>query len=102
MQRLCHFSAKAASLGYQAALAYQLAGSVQHELGNIDEAILSYLKAAALDPSCRECYRMLALLHEKTGRMNEAVRYYKMAIKDTRGKDSREGTLIPFYEFPLR
>jgi len=78
------FLGQTASLGYQAALAFQLAGSVQHELGNIDEAILSYLKSAVLDPSCRECYRMLALLHEEAGRLNEAVRYYKMAIKDSR------------------
>ena len=83
MQRPYPFLSQAASLGYQAALAFQLAGSVQHELGNIEEAILSYLKAAVLDPSCRECYRMLALLHEKAGRLNEAVRYYKMAIKDS-------------------
>jgi ACR3 family arsenite transporter len=81
------FFVKAASFGHQAAYAYQLAGSAQHELGNIDEAIVSYLKAAALDPSRRECcYRMLALLHEKIGRMDEAVRYYKKAIKDSRGR----------------
>jgi ACR3 family arsenite transporter len=78
------FLGRAASLGYQAALACRLAGSVQHELGNIEEAILSYLKAAVLDPSCRESYRMLARLHEKAGRLNEAVGYYKMAIKDSR------------------
>jgi len=78
---------KAASLGYQAPDAYQLAGSAQNKLGKIDEAIMSYLKAAALDSSCRgECYRMLALLHEKSGRMDEAVRYYKWAIKDSRGR----------------
>jgi len=33
-----------------------------------------------------ECYRMLAMLHEKTGRMDEAVRYYKMAIKESCGR----------------
>jgi len=29
---------------------------------------------------------MLAMLHEKTGRMDEAVRYYKMAIKESCGR----------------
>ena len=87
------FFVEAASLGHQAAHACQLAGSAQHELGNIDEAILSYLKAAALDPSRREgCYRMLALLHEKTGRLDEAVRYYKKAIKDSRGRTAEKAT----------
>jgi ACR3 family arsenite transporter len=81
------FFVKAASLGYHAAHAYQLAGSAQYELGRIDEAILSYLKAAAFDPSRREeCYRMLAMLHEKTGRMDEAVRYYKMAVRESCGR----------------
>lgn len=76
------YLAKAASLGHQAAAACQLAGSAQHELGKTDDAIVSYLKAASLDSSCRsECYRMLALLHEKTGRMDEALIYYKLAIK---------------------
>ncbi|HLA28699.1 MAG TPA: bile acid:sodium symporter [Syntrophales bacterium] len=78
---------KAASLRHQAADAYQLAGSAQHELGKIDEAIVCYLKAVALDSSCKgKCYRILALLHEKTGRMDEAALYYKWAIKDSRGK----------------
>jgi len=81
------FFTKAASLGYKAADAWQLAGSVQHGLGKIDEAIVSYLKAAALDPSCKgECYRILAQLHEKTGRMEEALFYYKRAMKDSRGR----------------
>ena len=81
------FFVKAASLGHQAAHAYHLAGSPQYELGNIDEAIVSYVKAAALDPSLRECcYRMVPLLHEKIGRMDEAVRYYKKAIQDSRGR----------------
>ena len=87
------FFVKAASLGHQAAQAYQLAGSAQHELGDIDGAIVSYLKAAALDPSRREsCYRMLASLHEKTGRLDEAVRYYKRAIQYSRGWTGEKAT----------
>ena len=87
------FFVKAGSLGYQAAHAYQLAGSAQYELGRIDEAIVSYLKAAALDPSRRECcYRLLALLHEKTGRMDDAVDYYKRATKESRGRTAGKAT----------
>lgn len=78
---------KAASFGHQAADAYQLAGSAQYELGKIDEAIVNYLKAAAIDDSCRgKCYQMLARLHEETGRMDEAVLYYKWAIKGSPGR----------------
>jgi arsenite transporter len=72
---------KAASFGHQVADAHQLAGFAQYELGKIDEAIVSYLKAAAIDYTCRgKCYQMLARLHEETGRMDEAVLYYKWAI----------------------
>jgi hypothetical protein len=35
---------------------------------------------------------MLALLHEKTGRLDEAVRYYKKAIKDSRGRTAEKAT----------
>jgi hypothetical protein len=35
---------------------------------------------------------MLALLHEKTGCIEEAVRYYKMAIKDSRGRTTGKAT----------
>jgi tetratricopeptide (TPR) repeat protein len=87
------FFVKAGSVGYQAAYAYQLAGSAQHELGRIDEAIVSYLKAAALDRSRRECcYRMLGLLHEKTGRMDEAADYYQRAIRESRSRLAGKAT----------
>jgi hypothetical protein len=34
---------------------------------------------------------MLALLHEKAGRLNEAVGYYKMAIKGSRERAAVRG-----------
>ena len=66
---------------------------VLDDIARVGAAIGEPEKAAALDPSRRECcYRMLAPLHEKIGRMDEAVRYYKKAIMDSRGRTAEKAT----------
>ncbi len=93
MQRLYRSSSRPPPSVTRLLMPISWPAQAQHELGNIDEAIVSYLKAAALDASCRKgCYRMLALLHEKTGRLDEAVRYYKRAIKDSRARTGEKAT----------
>jgi DNA-binding NtrC family response regulator len=49
------------------------------ELGRTSEAYSFLKKVLSINPSCRECYRLIGKVHELEGRLDEAKRFYNIA-----------------------
>ncbi|MGH9349940.1 MAG: protein kinase domain-containing protein [Vicinamibacterales bacterium] len=58
--------------------------------GRQDQAIAAYERAIALDPSLGRAYAGLAILNRNMGRLEEAARYFDLAVKRLDGMSERE------------
>ena len=60
---------------------YNIKGTAQRGLGNLDEAINAYKKAIEIKPDYADTYNNIGIVLKDLGKLEEAIAMYKTALK---------------------